>query len=252
MNDRSYWEKLGRDYEAEVFDVLANDGGGVVASRVRASAGARKDAGDFGCGVGRFLPLLSECFRSVRALDFSESCLRDGQGRFRDLDNVSFKHFDLRSTARACKPLDFILSVNALLAPELADQLAMFRTLARHLKPGGRMVLVTPSLESAMLAADRMVQWNLREGMSAREAAAEAASPRRKAELDIRADGVVRIEGAATKHYRREELIDRLRDAGLRVESIDRVEYDWDTEFQSPPEWMGEPCPWDWCVCARR
>lgn len=252
MNDRSYWEKLGKDYDSEVFDVFANDTARTVASQIEAWAGPRKHAADFGCGVGKFLPLLSDGFATVRALDFSKSCLRDGENRFRHLTNVAFQHFDMCSTRRACGAVDFILSVNALLTPALDQQLAMFKTLSRHLKPGGHLVLVVPAMESALLAADRMLQWNLRSGMTPRQAAKAARSRARRKELDIRSDGVVEIDGAATKHYRREELIDRLGGIGFEISSLDRVEYSWATEFNSPPRWMKAPLPWDWCVSAAR
>ena len=60
------------------------------------------------------------------------------------------------------------------------------------------------------------------------------------------------IDGVPTKHWLREELQVALRAAGFVVESVDKVEYGWDTEFPDPPRWMKDPWPWDWAVAARR
>lgn len=252
MNDRSYWEKLGEDYDDEVFDVYANDKGRVIAARIEAVAKRSLRAADFGCGVGKFLPLISDRFASVQAVDFSKACLRRGAERYRDLENVSFQHFDMCRSSRAFRSVDFVLSVNALLTPDLGKQLAMFRTLARHVAKGGRMVLVVPSLESALFSADRMLQWNIRSGQSARTAVRAASSRARQKELDFKPQGVVEITGSATKHYLREELMDRLGAVGFNVGEIVKVEYGWKTEFDSPPRWMKAPYPWDWCVTAVR
>ncbi|MAG16654.1 MAG: methyltransferase type 11, partial [Phycisphaerae bacterium] len=34
--------------------------------------------------------------------------------------------------------------------------------------------------------------------------------------------------------------------------SIDKIEYDWTTEFHNPPRWLGTPLPWDWLFVARK
>jgi hypothetical protein len=50
----------------------------------------------------------------------------------------------------------------------------------------------------------------------------------------------------------REEIIVQLHDRGLQIESIEKLTYDWQTEFADPPEWLGSPLPWNWLVMARR
>lgn len=252
MNNRTYWERVGASYDAEVFDVSAADSAGVIASRVERFSNRSLEAADFGCGIGNFLPLLSQSFRGVQALDFSKSCLRDGARRFVHLENVSFRHFDMCRSTRAFAPVDFVFSVNALLTPDYGRQLAMFKTLARHVVSGGRLLLVVPAVESAMFVVDRYLQWNVRSGMSPRTAMKAARSRTRTQELEIKPHGVVEIDGAATKHYLREELIDRLTAVGFAVDEIVKVEYDWKSEFNRPPRWMKAPYPWDWCVSATR
>jgi hypothetical protein len=64
--------------------------------------------------------------------------------------------------------------------------------------------------------------------------------------------GLLAIDGVPTKHWLREELEVALRAAGFAVEAVDKVEYDWSTEFSDPPKWLKAPYPWDWAVAARR
>lgn len=250
MNDRTYWERVGETYDEDVFDVFANDKEQIIARAIEESASPDGQAADFGCGVGKFLPLMSEHFSQVHALDFSESCLRQGRELHAGLENVSFHRFDMTSTKRVIPSMDFALSVNALLSPDLAKQMAMFKTLARHLKKGGRLVLVVPSLESAMLVRDRMVQWNVKSGMTYDQALSAEARRARSGELNIKPHGVVEVDGAATKHYLDEELQDRLSAVRLEIKEVVKITYDWSTEFFNPPKWMKAPYPWDWCVTA--
>jgi len=43
-----------------------------------------------------------------------------------------------------------------------------------------------------------------------------------------------------------------LDELGFDVTSCDKIEYDWETEFDDPPAWMRRPGPWDWLFVARR
>jgi len=65
-------------------------------------------------------------------------------------------------------------------------------------------------------------------------------------------EGVVNIEGTLTKHYLFAELYSLFNSGKFVVEAIDQLEYDWNTEFTSPPEWMRDPYPWDWIVEVKR
>lgn len=250
MNNRDYWEDRAEDYEDEVFSVLASDRDQVVRSRIRRHAAPGKTAADLGCGIGHFLPELSRGFDRVAALDFSETCLRRGRERFPGLNNVDFVHCDLRDEARAIEPVDFGLSVNALLTPDVAGQEAMFDGLRRHLNDGADLVLVVPALESALFVEQRLLRWHRKEGDSPEAAVAAVTGPGRARDVCVGDLGVVEIDGVATKHYLEAELVDRLVEADFDVTDLAKVEYDWDTEFAEPPDWMGAPFPWDWCATA--
>jgi hypothetical protein len=42
------------------------------------------------------------------------------------------------------------------------------------------------------------------------------------------------------------------KNCGLTITAVDKVEYDWDSELASPPDWLKEPYPWDWLVECRK
>ena len=56
------------------------------------------------------------------------------------------------------------------------------------------------------------------------------------------------IDGVQTKHYSASELEVVVNRAGFSVAAMEKLEYNWDTEFAAPPDWMGAPYPWDWLI----
>ena len=60
------------------------------------------------------------------------------------------------------------------------------------------------------------------------------------------------IDEVPHKHYLKEELQLLLANEGFIAEDIQKIEYNWDTEFIKPPKWLKEPRPWDWMVVARK
>jgi hypothetical protein len=60
--------------------------------------------------------------------------------------------------------------------------------------------------------------------------------------------GLIKIDGVTTKHYLHPEIEVIFRDAGFTIRKIDKIEYEWTTEFAEPPSWLKAPYPWDWLV----
>ena len=136
---------------------------------------------------------------------------------------------------------------NVLISENPKMRRGILRTIHRYLAPGGRLLLLVPSLESVLSANQRLVEWNRRLGWSEAESLASGLAPSK----DLMR-GLVRIENVLTKHYLREEAMLLLGEVGFAVSSCDKVEYRWDTEFEDPPRWMKNPGPWDWLLVARR
>ncbi len=246
---REYWNNMSCCYEDEIFSVLHNDREHLVLEQIRKLGASEKIAGDYGCGTGHFLPCLSESFQKVFAIDISRALIAKAKTNCSHLTNVEYITADLAAADLRLADTHFILSVNTLIMPSLAVRLRILDGLAGHIIKNGHLVLVVPSLESAMLTDFRLIQMNLRTGFS--PASAVRAGFEKNGHYHLR-QGIVPIDNVPTKHYLKEELVALLERRGLRIEEILKIEYNWNTEFDSPPRWMKHPYPWDWLVVARK
>ncbi len=248
--DEKYWDRVARDYDGEIFDSLASDRNGVMLSRLDEFSNARGTAFDVGCGVGKYIPALARRFGIVHAADLSAECVRRAKAAYGHLKNVSIAKGDLSrkmvSTGKGekARKADFILCANVLIMPSDKMRAGILKRLSGMLKPGGGLLLLVPSLESSLYAHARRIEW-LRRSPGLRVPAATTLPPGRGV---LR--GLLSIDGVPTKHWLREELVAMLAAAGFRSVAVDKVEYDWKTEFHGPPGWMKAPYPWDWAVAG--
>jgi SAM-dependent methyltransferase len=249
---QSHWDRIAPCYDSEIFDVFANDTNGRLLSHISQFASKKSVAGDFGCGTGKFLPTLSKQFRHVHAMDISGECLKVAQERCRGLSNIEYLRVDLADDSAKLKRVDFALSVNVAIMACRRTLAGILNKISKSLRPGGHFVLVVPSLESMLFAQFRLIQWNLKTGMT-HEQAVSASIEEAESVLDLPLEhGMVDINGVATKHYLKEELIVLLKDLRFDIAAIEKIEYDWSTEFDQPPRWMKEPYPWDWLVLSKK
>jgi SAM-dependent methyltransferase len=200
---------------------------------------------DFGCGVGRAFEFLSPSFLSVLALDISDNLL--DIARKTDFRNISFKRHDLTRPLKAAA--DFGFCCNVIMLPEVGKNRVMLRNIRRSIRSGGHVVIVLPSLESFFYSAWQLIEWHKKEKTSPEdiEAAELAGFKGTKADL---IQGIVRIDGVKTKHYMQPELEVLFHNAGFSKVVINKLEYEWTSEFSDPPKWMREPYPWDWIIEA--
>lgn len=251
--DATYWEEIGENYEETIFDSASKDRHGVIRQRLDEYADATAVATDFGCGVGHYLPLLARRFRRIHGVDGTESLLDRARERCRELDNVTIQRANLAGarTKLAEPKARFGICANVLISEDGALRRGILRCVHRHLAKRGVAFFLLPSFESALFANQRLVEWNRRLGYDEADALASGIPPTRRGARDL-LRSLVRIEGVPTKHYLREEATVFLESGGFRVVSVDKVEYDWDTEFDDPPSWMRSPGPWDWLFVAKR
>jgi SAM-dependent methyltransferase len=146
---------------------------------------------------------------------------------------------------------DFAICINALLARSMRKRRAAVETIFEHLKPGGHLLIVVPSLESALFSTSRLFDWRERANNRHLNGFALKFGPADSRGLDI-ARGVLNIDGWHEKHYLKEELSVELSDVGFKVDEMEKVEYSWSAMFDKPPRWMREPYPWDWlAMCSK-
>ena len=213
--------------------------------------GRVKLAVDLGCGTGRVLPRLARRAERVVGIDFAPELLRVARTRVGDDDRIQLKRADLSRPLRAPLSAELVTCVNVLLAPKEAVRVSMLRNCRRVLAPGGRLVLIVPSLESALWVNDRLIAWNRRAGLRGVRALRGGIATDFATARDL-LGGVVDQGGVRTKHYLQEEILQALRRVGLEPVAVERIEYPWDAYFDAPPRWLGRTGPWDWLVLASR
>lgn len=245
------WDTVATSFEDEIFNTLTGDRNNIIRGHIDRFSSADSAACDFGCGVGRYLPLLSQKFKAVSAVDISKKCLEVAQRKYASLENVTYWKLDLSTNHSKLDKFDFAISINALLQPSLRKRRSALETIFQHLKPQGNLVVVVPSLESALFSTSRLFDWRERTSNGRKNGFAIKLGPKDARTVDV-ARGVLNLDGWHEKHYLKEELFVALKDVGFEVDHFEKVEYTWSVMFDKPPRWMRDPYPWDWLATCRK
>src|SRR5215467_10030004 len=116
--EESYWDGVAETYDDEVFNTLANDRNGTIVEYIDRIASHDLDVGDFGCGAGKYVRLLSSRFKSVTAIDHAKKLLDRARLACADLPNVNYIKADLVTPRVKLEPVDAGVSMNVLLSPD--------------------------------------------------------------------------------------------------------------------------------------
>ena len=245
MEERSHWNRIGSAYQEEIFDVFRSDRLQLIPKTIQKYANKEHTAIDFGCGVGRAFEYLSPSFKSVFALDISDNLLAIAKtSPFR---NITLKQHDLTKPLR--HSADFGFCCNVVMLPEPDLNKVMLKNIRRSIKPGGHVVLVMPSMESFLYSGWNLIEWYKKEKTKPEEIDPSELAGFRGSKTDL-IQGIVRIDNVKTKHYLEPELQVLFTSVGFSKVLVNRLEYDWTSEFSEPPKWMKEPYPWDWLIEA--
>lgn len=249
---REYWNSLAASYEDEIFSVLANDRKKLILKLVKQHGSSARTVNDFGCGIGHFLPMLSANFGKVNAIDISYKFIARAKKKYKHLSNIQYVITDLAKDGLRLEKTHFAMCVNMLIMPSLTVRLRILDVMVKHILKNGRLLLVAPSLESAILADFRLIEWNLRNGVNPSSVVRSSFGRPEKSDSPYLHQGIVPIDGVPTKHYLKEEIVALLESRKLRITDIHKIEYPWTSEFASPPRWMKKPYPWDWLIVAQK
>ena len=252
MMNRLYWDNIAPVFEREIFNVCEHDLKRVVYGAIEKYGSKRGVVSDIGCGIGNFLPQLSAHFNFVLGVDFSPRCIARAKERFPELKNVSYILRNLGRSDVSLPAVDVAFSVNSIISPSLTQRLRIFDVVCEHIKVNGHIILVVPSIESKLLTDARLIEWNLRNGVSPRYATRKGFRLDKCEEYGRINEGIIRIRDVDIKHFIREEVGLLLNSRGFEIVENVKIEYSWETEFESPPEWMKDPCPWDWLFVGKK
>ena len=245
MNQEAHWDQIGVKYNEDIFDVFKSDKKEKLTRYFKKHGSKNHMAIDFGCGTGKSFPYLSPLFKEILAIDISAELL--AIAKTSHYQNIQFKKLDLVNPTSKIDKTDFAFCCNVVMLPEAEKSMAMLQTIRKSLKQNGTALFVLPSLESALYSAWQLIEWYKKENVSADLIPANELSIIKAKKTDL-VDGIVYIDGVPTRHYSASQLEVWFTKAGLKITAIDKIEYNWDTEFTSPPKWLKEPYPWDWLV----
>jgi 2-polyprenyl-3-methyl-5-hydroxy-6-metoxy-1,4-benzoquinol methylase len=246
--EKSYWEKIAPIYETEIFDVLKNDKNGHIVKAIQSFASNKKSIIDIGCAVGKWLPVLSPIFKHVHAIDISNKNLQIAEKKYTALKNISYQRIDMSAKTIPAIQFEAAICINAILTADLKKRNLFFKHMASFLKPNADLVLVVPSLESKIFSHIIANKFNVDNAKN------DIAPTGKRAIEQIRyiKDGVTDIDDVPTKHFLKEELELLLDLEGFKVKKIQKIKYQWNTEFHKAPSWLKNPRPWDWMVHAKK
>lgn len=240
---------MAAKYEEEIFSVFEEDRNKRLLQYFEKYANPAHTAIDCGCGRGNAFPYLSPRFKKVIAVDFSEKLLETA--RLHAPANVELGRTDLTKKNPGLPKADFAFCCNVAMFPETKKNLAIIKNVQGALKRGCNAVFVLPSLESVISKSWFTAEWFRKEGVAFEEIPRSQWADYKFGTKSFLL-GLIDINGVTTKHYLRSEIIHLFDTCGLQVVKTDKLEYDWNTEFESPPAWMQEPYPWDWLVECRK
>lgn len=248
MNQEKHWNNIASTYDDEVFDVFQSDKNKILQSYFKKHSNRKHDAIDFGCGIGKAFKYMAPAFRKVLAIDISEECLV--QARSNPYTNITYKRQDLTKNLRL-PAAHFALCCNVAILPEPERDYAMIRNIQKSLRKGGSALVVIPSFESIFYASWRLVEWYKKEGVKPGRIPKSEFNYFKGGVTDV-VQGIMNINGVPTKHYSAEEIHVVFAEAGFQVTALEKLEYDWKTEFSSIPSWLKAPYPWDWMVECKK
>lgn len=249
MNEEKHWNNIGSKYNEEIFDVYKSDKYKKLPTYFKKHANKNHSAIDFGCGNGKSFPYLSPIFKNILAIDISQKLI--DQAKTRPYKNITFKTLDLAKKNIKLPKVNFVFCCNVMMLPVIKKNYSMLKNIHNALVPGGTCVMVIPALESSLFSSWRLINLYKKEGVSADRIPADEFDYFKAGKRDI-VQGIIHIDGVPTKHYSAPEIEIIFKEAGLTVTKLDKVNYDWNTEFSSPPKWMKDPYPWDWLVECKR
>lgn len=229
---RRDWNRLAATFEVAVCDVTRSSGAELAQLVRRAEPSREKTLVDAGCGIGSFTRRFGRRFGRVIAFDFAAKMVARAKKRCVGVnDDLTWLTMGLEEGAHKLGPVgDLVTCLNVITSTDARVRRQQWASLAGLARPGGYVLVVVPSLESAL----RVVEF------------ADEDNQIHDSDFD---SGIVFRGKYPQKHYSRDELRETIADQGLRVVSLKRIRYPWSDDGVDDP---GRPGPWSWVALARK
>lgn len=228
MSQRA-WNLLAQDFEDAVCDITATSGDRLEELVDRTRPTRRQTLVDAGCGIGTFVERFGPRFGKIVAFDFAEAMVKRARRRCRDLRHAAWQAMPLEDAGERIGPIAHLaICLNVITSPDAELRQRQWQSLATLVRPGGYLLVVVPSVESARYVAE---------------------SDDQMPDLPDDAEDLIRRTDTRQKHYSRNQLRRRVTQHGLQVLSLRRISYPWSEEGS---ELVARKNPWDWTCLTRK
>jgi SAM-dependent methyltransferase len=251
MSDQGYhWSIAARSYEKEYIDpYLPGIRNPLKRTLCRLGNARGKVVADLGCGIGPLLPLLSEHYRTVYAVDFAAGMLERARDALDGQRNVAFVEAAMMELELP-EPVDIAVAVNSLVMPDVRDIDRSLERIASILKPGGCFLGIVPAMDAVHYYTMLLVDRALTSGKPPATARKNAAHNADHVYFDF-AFGQFRYQGLDQHFWQPFEVRYRFRRAGLRLRRLRKLYLSWQ-QFGGGAELKRHRPPWDWLFLARK
>lgn len=225
MSQRA-WNLLAAEFEEAVCDITATSGDCLKVLVDRTSPSQRKTLVDAGCGIGTFAERFGPRFGKIVAFDFAAAMVKRARQRCTELDHAIWQAMPLEDAGERLGPIAHLaVCLNVITSPDPKLRARQWRSLAALVRPGGHLLVVVPSLESARYVAEL------------------------EGELTNNDDDLIRRTDTRQKHYSRGEVRSSVTGEALKVLALRRIHYPWTEEGS---DLSAAKSPWDWVCLATR
>lgn len=273
-----YWNAQAKNYDDNIFSTIDEDTTGTITRTIQYH-GNVDDEGpsgrciDLGCGAGKYLPTLAANFHWVMAYDLSPKLvgLSRKEVKKHNLGNVEVQVGDLskvwyqddglgaNSDIKKLESYGFGVMTNVLISPgDDSLRMAMLRNAHQSLCPGGHLLVIVPSLESALYVNMRRVETRFECDQLGKCRGNDPWPQPSQAEGAELLQGVVKRSGVRTKHFLEPEFRLLASRVGFTVETCEQVTFTWKAELncnfdhEVPALLHGTPLPWDWMFVLKK
>ncbi len=244
------WDKTAAKYYEEVLSPIKNSYKNPIYKDLERIY-TKNNVADIGCGLGELLPLLSQKFKHVTALDYSKEMIHRAKQTHHELKNVEFYQQDMDDLAKFKEQFDVVISVNSIITPEIKKLNTIFQEIHNSLKQNGTFICIVPAMEAFLYQSMLMGNEYITRENNIKKIRQKILRQISQKNHDFLLG--IYDYNQKQKAYYRFELIWRLKKAGFKQIIIKEVEYPWEEIKEAGQTYFPKEEPvWDWYAICKK
>lgn len=231
LKELNPWDQVAHRYQDDVISPIHNSVYSPLEDYLKNIKNPhQKTAGDLGCGTGPLIPILSNKFKNVIALDFSKEMIKLSFERMQNhpaeqLKKVIFEQSCLTKLSFIKEKLDVALTINSLIMTEPSAIKKSFQGIFESLKNNGVYIGVFPALEAVSEEYHHTYQKEYKKFKSHELAKSSTRKKLRASKINFEL-GHYNTGDMLQKYFTRYELENYLSESNFKNISFDRVIYE--------------------------